>query len=397
MKKISILTFLVIALGAICFFLHQKYNSEPTSEIDFGDEKMKFRFTENKELSPYAIFGDSSVVLLTEAERSGKQFLEIMNSDKFAEVQRMEFEQKTGKIRLFDKDDNLIEEGILAPETIARFLSVDPLASDFASWSPYNYAVNNPVSYIDPDGRSAVPVVDKENKTVTINATLNFYGSGATSDRAAEIAASIQGDWNAANGTIDIGGEAYSVQFNVTGKKISKFKAALGKVFGGAENNYINLSEGGPKSKVDKMAGNTGSWSWREGGITNKEYSHEFGHLLGWYDKSQFKVAEYGSHDYVGYSSPNIPGGGNAPGIMTPSNAPQTSRNAGSNFSSLYYRNDGSMINWTRAVTQGDINRIGINPNAPNTPITHRSLRNHPRYTAPSGKPLIQYIKEQSK
>jgi len=31
---------------------------------------------------------------------------------------------------------------------------VDPLAEKYASWSSYNYVVGNPLSYIDPDGRS---------------------------------------------------------------------------------------------------------------------------------------------------------------------------------------------------------------------------------------------------
>ncbi len=37
---------------------------------------------------------------------------------------------------------------------IARFLSLDPLAIEFASWSPYNYVLGNPVMLIDPDGEA---------------------------------------------------------------------------------------------------------------------------------------------------------------------------------------------------------------------------------------------------
>ncbi|MFK8103977.1 MAG: RHS repeat domain-containing protein [Saprospiraceae bacterium] len=37
---------------------------------------------------------------------------------------------------------------------IGRFLSLDPLAIEFADVSPYNYVLGNPISLVDPDGRS---------------------------------------------------------------------------------------------------------------------------------------------------------------------------------------------------------------------------------------------------
>ncbi len=38
---------------------------------------------------------------------------------------------------------------------VARFLSLDPAQAEFISWSPYNYVLGNPISLVDPTGRSA--------------------------------------------------------------------------------------------------------------------------------------------------------------------------------------------------------------------------------------------------
>ena len=37
---------------------------------------------------------------------------------------------------------------------VARFTTIDPLASEMPSWSPYNYTFNNPIKLVDPDGRA---------------------------------------------------------------------------------------------------------------------------------------------------------------------------------------------------------------------------------------------------
>jgi RHS repeat-associated protein len=44
---------------------------------------------------------------------------------------------------------------------LSMWLSVDPLAGKYPSYSPYVFTVNNPVKYIDPDGRWVPGVTDE--------------------------------------------------------------------------------------------------------------------------------------------------------------------------------------------------------------------------------------------
>jgi RHS repeat-associated protein len=48
--------------------------------------------------------------------------------------------------------------------SIGRFTTVDPMVSEFPSWTPYHYVHNNPLRYTDPTGMSANDIIIRPKK-----------------------------------------------------------------------------------------------------------------------------------------------------------------------------------------------------------------------------------------
>ena len=53
---------------------------------------------------------------------------------------------------------------------VGRWMATDPLQEKYASFSIYYYANNNPLVFIDLNGKDGVRIVDEDNKTLTIKA-----------------------------------------------------------------------------------------------------------------------------------------------------------------------------------------------------------------------------------
>ncbi len=74
--------------------------------------------------------------------------------------------------------------GRIYDSRLGRWLSLDPLQAKYPDLSPYNFCANNPVCFVDFDGKDFGIVIDHEKKTITIVA--NFYVTqGKTNDIAA--------------------------------------------------------------------------------------------------------------------------------------------------------------------------------------------------------------------
>jgi|688.fasta_scaffold03698_5 hypothetical protein len=110
------------------------------------------------------------------------KYVEFFDIETVVQIGTVLFNTETNQVVAFLKTDTLYSESNLSPEIISRWLSPDPLASEFPSWSPYNYVLNNPIRLNDPDGRAPDVYIYGPDADKAVTALNNSSSLGISRD-----------------------------------------------------------------------------------------------------------------------------------------------------------------------------------------------------------------------
>ncbi|MDH6310545.1 hypothetical protein M2451_003365 [Dysgonomonas sp. PFB1-18] len=99
--------------------------------------------------NPFKKYGVKGEILTL----SKGKYKETFYNEEIMRVGTVLINTQTDKVVVFLEPDTTGH--VYRAEVTSRFISVDPLCEENYSWSPYVYAMNNPLRFVDPDGMLA--------------------------------------------------------------------------------------------------------------------------------------------------------------------------------------------------------------------------------------------------
>jgi hypothetical protein len=133
------------------------------SQDELSKEEQERREKNIEAGNPFARFGYKAKV----ATLSKGKYLEFHDLDSIVTIGSVRFNVYKSQIVGHIVQDTLNPDAQPIGDVTGRWMSPDPLSSEYPNWSPYSFTANTPINLIDPDGRE--PIDPRTGKPISLN------------------------------------------------------------------------------------------------------------------------------------------------------------------------------------------------------------------------------------